>query len=194
MFFVPLKRVYIAERKEWRKWLETNHGTEPGIWLVYYKKASGKARISYDDAVEEAICFGWIDSTVKRIDEEKYMQKFTPRKPVSGWSRLNRERAEKMIASSLMTEAGLEKIESAKKNGIWESDGKRIIDPDIIPGDLEAALSKRKMALENFRNMAPSYRRNFIGWIEAAKREETRRGRIAETVDSAERNEKPGMK
>ncbi len=101
--------VYCATREEWRDWLEGNHDKCKGIWLIYYKKGSGKPRVPYDDAVEEALCFGWIDSTVRRIDEEKYAQRFTPRKPDSGWSELNMRRMEQLIKEGRMTEAGLAK-------------------------------------------------------------------------------------
>src|SRR6266498_5711606 len=116
-----LKSFYAKDRKAWRNWLEKNHSKSPGIWLIYYKKSTGKTRLEYSDAVEEALCFGWIDSTSRPIDDEKYMQRFTPRKPKSGWSGLNKKRIQRMIEQGLMTSAGFEKIELAKKNGSWES-------------------------------------------------------------------------
>src|SRR5579872_3692805 len=107
------------DRAAWRKWLEKNHKSSSGVWLIYYKKDSGKTRVPYADAVEEALCFGWIDSTLNPIDKDSYMQLFTPRKPKSGWSKLNKERVEKLIEQGLMTNAGLEKIEEAKLHGTW---------------------------------------------------------------------------
>ena len=190
---VPSNSRYFPDRKEWREWLENNCGTETEIWLIYYKKHTGVKRIQYDDAVEEAICFGWIDSTVKRIDDKRFMQKFTPRKEKSNWSELNKRRAARMIKTGLMTEAGMVKVRAAKENGEWGKSRKKTIGT-AIPPDLEAALSEKDGAAMNFKRMAPSYRKNFIGWIEAAKREETRRKRIVETVEMAKRNEKPGMK
>ncbi len=110
---------YSKDRKAWRNWLEKNHNASPGIWLIYYKKDSGKSRVAYADAVEEALCFGWIDSTMNPIDADSYMQLFTPRKEKSGWSKLNKERVEKLIQLGLMTDAGMKKIELAKKHETW---------------------------------------------------------------------------
>src|ERR1044071_7571701 len=110
---------YAKDRKTWRKWLAKNHKLLPGIWLIYYKKDSGKSRVPYAEAVEEALCYGWIDSTQRPLDEESYMQLFMPRKPKSGWSKLNKERVQRLIEEGQMTPAGLEKIELAKQNGSW---------------------------------------------------------------------------
>src|SRR5258706_9344584 len=111
------KSIHPKTRKAWRKWLEKNHASSPGIWLIYYKRSSRKSRVEYNDAVEEALCFGWIDSTMRPLDEERFMQRFTPRKSKSGWSGINKERIKKMIAIGQMTPAGLTKIEKAKKDG-----------------------------------------------------------------------------
>jgi len=191
-----LKTFYASNRKAWRKWLEKNHQTSPGIWLIYYKKSSGKKRVPYNDAVEEALCFGWIDSTIKSIDDESFMQRFTPRKPKSGWSGLNKKRIEKLIAEGLMTEAGLEKIEIAKKNGSWESlDGIYAPAEQLhIPGDFNKALSKNKKANPNFENFPLFTRRQFLYWINAAKRPETRKARIAIAVKMCAANKRPGIK
>ncbi len=184
--------LYVKNRKEWRDWLQNNFGSKKEIWLIYYKKHTGKPRIPYADAVEEAICFGWIDSTVKRVDEEVYVQKFTPRKSRSLWSVLNKERAEEMIQTGLMTAAGLEKIEEAKKNGRWEEayTSKKNIE---APKDLITALLADKEANRNFNNFAGSYQNMFINWINDAKKEETRQRRIKEVVNRASKNQKPGM-
>jgi len=115
-----LKSFYARDRKAWRNWLQKNHSSSDGVWLIYYKKSSGYRRLEYNDAVEEALCFGWIDSTARPIDHERYTQRFTPRKPKSGWSALNKRRIEKMIEQELMTQAGLDRIEEAKKSGAWE--------------------------------------------------------------------------
>ena len=167
-----LKTFYAKDRKGWRKWLEKNHERSSGIWLIYYKKSSGKSRVRYDDAVEEALCFGWIDSTIRSIDEEKFMQHFTPRKPKSGWSSLNKKRIEKVIAEGLMTKAGLEKIEAAKKDGSWESLDKIYAPADqlSIPDDLEKAFAKNKKAKINFENFPVFTHRQFLHWIDSAKR------------------------
>jgi uncharacterized protein YdeI (YjbR/CyaY-like superfamily) len=187
------RRLHITKRDEWRAWLERHHDAEKEVWLVYYKRHTGKPRIPYDDAVEEALCYGWIDSTVKRIDDEKYMQKYTPRKNESVWSELNKIRAERMIRRGRMTEAGLAKIREAKRNGQWGRAGPREY-PTEIPHDLKRALGANKKARQNFQNFAPSYRRQFIGWIMSASRDETRRKRIKETVRLAANNEKLGMR
>src|SRR5216110_2039127 len=121
MTLQELKSFHPKTRKAWRSWLEKNHAKSPGIWLIYDKKSSGKKELDYNDAVEEALCFGWIDSTLRPLDKEQYMQRFTRRKPKSGWSGLNKKRIEKMIGQGLMTKAGLEKIEEAKKDGSWQS-------------------------------------------------------------------------
>ncbi len=184
--------LYVINREEWGAWLRVNFGIKTEIWLIYYKKHTGKPRIPYSDAVEKAICFGWIDSTLKRVDKEIYVQKFTPRKPRSLWSVLNKERAEKMIQSGFMTPAGLEKIEDAKKSGKWEEayTSKKKVE---IPKDLIAALLADKGAYRNFNNFADSYKNNYINWVNDAKREETRLRRIKEVVKRSSENQKPGM-
>ena len=113
-------RFYARNRKEWREWLEKNYDTSPGIWLIYHKKCADKTCVSYDDTVEGALSFGWIDSKVNKLDDERYMQVFTPRKPKSIWSKINKQRVEKLIEQGLMTPAGLEKIETAKADGSWD--------------------------------------------------------------------------
>jgi uncharacterized protein YdeI (YjbR/CyaY-like superfamily) len=173
--------LYVSNRKEWRVWLEQNHSHMQEIWLIYYKKHSGKPRIPYDDAVEEALCFGWIDSIVKKIDDERYCQKFTPRKDRSNWSELNKKRVKKMIRQGLMTEAGMAKIRAARESGEWDKIPSQRDFPDI-PNEFKKELDRNKMAKDNFDNLAPSYRRQFVGWIAAAKRSETRQSRIKEAV------------
>src|SRR5687767_10092810 len=111
------KRVEAKDRKKWRAWLEKNHVRSPGIWLVFYKKSSGKPTVRYDEAVEEALCFGWIDSLMKPVDDEKYRQLFTPRNARSRWSKANKDRVARMIAAGLMTNAGMEKVRAAKRDG-----------------------------------------------------------------------------
>ena len=179
-----LKSFFARDRKAWRKWLEKNHVASSGIWLIYFKKTSGKKRLEYNDAVEEALCFGWIDSTTRPIDEEKYMQRFTPRKSKSGWSAINKQRIEKMISQDLMIAAGIEKIEMAKKDGSWESLDKIYAPIDLlhIPEDLAKLFSKNKKAKINFENFPPFTKRQFLYWINAAKREETRKARIKQAV------------
>ena len=189
------KTLYVKTRDAWRKWLEKNHKKSPGIWLIYHKKTSGKPRVPYDDAVEEALCFGWIDSTVKKLDEERFMQRFTPRKSKSGWSGLNKTRIEKVVAAGLMTKAGFQKIEAAKKDGSWESLDEIYAPEDqlMIPADLNKAFSKNKKAKLNFENFPVFTRRQFLYWINSAKRSETKNARIELAVKMCAANKKPGI-
>jgi len=185
--------LYVTNRQDWRAWLKKSHQTEKQIWLIYYKKHTGKPRIPYDDAVEEALCFGWIDSTVRRIDDERYAQKFTPRSNKSDWSELNIKRAEKMMREGRMTKAGLAKFDETKKNIKKEKKVKPAKKRLVIPPDLKKALSTNKKSWENFNNFAPSYKRLYIGWITDAKKQETREKRIRQTVKWSTQNKKPGM-
>jgi uncharacterized protein YdeI (YjbR/CyaY-like superfamily) len=249
------KTLYVTSREEWQAWLTKHYQSETEVWLIYYKKHTGQPRISYDHAVEEALCFGWVDSIVKRIDDEKFAQKFTPRRDWTKWSALNKRRLRKLIREGRMTERGLAKIDlvilgeepQAKQSKgdldippfvkralmanakAWENflnlapshrrhyiqwiiDGKREEtrerrlrqavsrleqskgDPDDIPGFVKQALMANAKAWENFRSLAPSYRRHYIGWIMHAAKEETRERRLREAVSLLEQNKKLGLK
>lgn len=177
---------YAKDRSEWRKWLEKNHATSSGVWLIYYKKGSGKPSVSYDEAVEEALCFGWIDSRVNALDDERYMQVFSPRKPKSSWSKLNKQRVDQLIQNGLMTAAGLEKIEAAKRDGSWNT--LDAIEDLQFSADLMEALESNKTAYDNFMAFSTSSKKNIVRWIESAKRLETRLKRIEETVTLAAQN------
>ena len=172
------EQLYVATREEWREWLERNHDRSDGIWLIYYKKGSGNPRVAYDDAVEEALCFGWIDSTAKRVDEEKYAQRFTPRRRGSGWSELNIRRMEKLIKEGLVTEAGLAKF----TDPVAQRSTTRDMDNVTPPGFVEA-LEKKPEALSYFNKLPPSQVKLFYRWINDAKREETKQKRITEAVE-----------
>lgn len=187
------KQLYMANRQEWRAWLGENHDKEKEVWLVYFKKHTGKPSIPYDDAVEEALCFGWIDSLVHTIDDERYTQKYTPRKAKSIWSELNKTRVQKMIEQGKMTPAGLKLIEEAKANGQWHKATPSRNSPIEIPSDVEQALLANEHAWKNFMGMTASQRSQYIYWILDAKREETRQKRINDTVRRAEQNMKPGI-
>ncbi|MDZ8027315.1 MAG: YdeI/OmpD-associated family protein [Nostoc sp. SerVER01] len=176
-------------REEWRKWLETNHTTSSGVWLIYYKIKSGKPSVRYSEAVKEALCFGWIDSKVKSLDEERYMQIFTPRKPKSVWSKLNKQYIEELIEQNLIAKAGLETIAVAKQNGAWNS--LDAIEALIIPSDLQQALEANKTAKDYFEAFSNSSKKNIFFWIESAKRPETRLKRIEQTVNSAVQKKSP---
>jgi len=145
------------DRQEWREWLNNNHNSSSGVWIIYYKKGAQKTGISYEEAVEEALSFGWIDSKVNALDEERYMQVFTPRKKGSIWSKLNKERVKKIIKMGIMTPAGLEKVEAAKEDGSWN-----ILD-DIedlnIPDDLQKALDSNKNARNHFDGFSDSVKK-----------------------------------
>jgi len=185
--------LYVTNRSDWHEWLRKSHDTKKEVWLIFYKKHTGNPSIPYDDAVEEALCFGWIDSIIKKIDDEKFARKFTLRKSRSKWSELNKKRARKMIKEGKMTEAGLAKIREAKKTGEWLKTAPAKKDL-IIPKYMKEALARNKKALDNFNNLARSYKRHYIGWVTSAKREETRERRLAETIRLLEQNEKLGMK
>lgn len=177
---------YPPGRTAWRQWLMDNHAKSPGVWLVFFKKDSGKSSVGYDEAVEEALCFGWIDSLPNKIDEYSYKQLFSPRKPKSNWSKLNKERVEKLIAAGLMQAAGLEKIELAKQNGTW--DALNDVEQLLVPADMQQALDANPIAQENWEKFSRSVRRSILEWILNAKREETRAKRIEETVRLAAQN------
>lgn len=158
------------------------------MWFVFYKKSAGRARISYDDAVEEALCFGWIDSLPRKLDAERSMLLFTPRKAGSGWSKPNKERIERLIAEGLMSEAGQEKIAAAKRDGSWSKlDAAEALE---IPPDLAEAFRADETAKDNFARFSPSVRKGILSWIASAKRFETRAARVAKTVALAAQNKR----
>jgi uncharacterized protein YdeI (YjbR/CyaY-like superfamily) len=193
MININLNNALLFEnKKEWRNWLENNHNKLKEIWLIHYKKSSNKKSINHYDAVEEALCFGWIDSTLKKIDEEMYILRYTPRKKKSVWSKINKETAEKMILSGKMTESGLEKINLAKKYGLWKTAYTNKV-KEKLPSDLKQALYSDKTAWNNFQNFANSYRNMYIGWIKNAKTDITRKKRISEVVKRSKENKKPGI-
>jgi uncharacterized protein YdeI (YjbR/CyaY-like superfamily) len=175
-------------RKEWRGWLAENHARAAGIWFVYYKKQTGKTRVTYDEAVEEALCFGWVDSVPRKFDDERSKLLFTPRKPKSVWSKLNKTRIERLIENGLMTEIGLAKIEAAKRDGSWNA----LDDSDNlkIPSDLAKEFKSATEAAKNFNAFSDSVKRTILAWIGSAKRAETRNARIVKTVEMAKRNKR----
>jgi len=188
-----MNQIYLKTRKEWRNWLTRHHHKSKGIWLVFYKKHTGKPSLEYNDVVEESLCFGWIDSIIKKIDDEKYVRKITPRKPGSRWSELNRNRIKKLQKQGLMTEAGILAVTEAKKSGCWGQSSLPKISFDI-PKELENVLNKNNKAKTFFNQLAPSYQKQFIGWISEAKRQETKLRRIKESVDLLEQGRRLGMK
>lgn len=189
-----MKTIYLKNRAEWRAWLLENHNQFTEIWLVYYKKDAGKPSIDYDASVEEALCFGWIDSIIKKLDEEKYVRKFTPRKDGNQWSELNKKRVEKILCEGLMTEHGMKKIEAARQNGSWDQSEQRpVLKFDMLP-EFAEALQKNKKAKEAFNQMAWTHQKQYLGWIESAKRRDTVEKRISESISRLEQGEKLGLK
>ena len=150
---------YAKHRAEWRAWLQEHHAQAKEIWLVYYRKASGKPRVAYNDAVEEALCFGWVDSQQKGIDEERFAQRFSPRKPGSNWSEMNKARLRKLIAQGAMTPAGLAAAQGA-----------RLDEPFAIPPDIAAALRQDPQTWQHFQNFPEDYRRIRVAFIETARK------------------------
>jgi uncharacterized protein YdeI (YjbR/CyaY-like superfamily) len=186
--FAELEQVYAKDRAAWRRWLAKHHSRSPGIWLVFDKKGSRVDRLAYADAVEEALCFGWIDSLVKSLDDTRYMQLFTPRKPKSTWSRVNKERVARLIEQDLMAPAGLKSIEIARANGMWGSlDSVEALE---VPDDLAAALAKNPDAARNFAAFAASMRKAYLHWVSRAVRPATRAERIAAVVMHSAANRK----
>lgn len=186
-------KLHAINRIEWREWLEKNHATVEELWLIFYRKSTGVPSIEYKEAVEEALCFGWIDGLRKRFDEKRYGCRFTPRRPRSKWSPLNIKMAEKMLGDGKMTPAGLE----AYKNRIpYEKEFQKVRESKTIEltPEIEKAFKKNKKAWDYFTNLAPSHKKHYIGWIISAKREETRKKRIKEAVQLLSKNEKLGMK
>ena len=185
--------VYAKDRNAWRAWLQEYHSTEDEVWLIFYKKTSGKPSIGYQEAVEEALCFGWIDSLKKSIDSTRYKQKFTPRKIGSIWSESNKKRVDRLIKNDLMKEPGLKLINQAKKDGSWDKIpvSQQPIDP---PQEFIKALQENSEANIYFQSLAPSYQKQFITWIGSAKRLETRIKRADESISLLANKQKLGLK
>ncbi len=180
---------YPASPHEWRHWLKENHISKQSVWLVYYKKKSGMPTISWSEAVDEALCFGWIDSKAKPVDEEKYIQFFSKRKAGSTWSKVNKEKVKKLIAAELMTQAGSESIERAKQIGSWT-----ILDDVeelIIPKDLEKEFKTKPGSKNFFLSLSKSVKKAMLQWLVLAKQQETRQKRISELAELASQKLKP---
>ena len=185
---------YLSNRKEWRQWLAENHDKEVnGVWLVFDKKKTGKSSTEYEESVEEALCFGWIDSLIKKIDDDRYCRKFTPRKNGSKWSSANKRRVAKIIQDGSITEFGLAKVEAAQRTGIWKLDPRPMITTEV-PKELAGALAQNRKAKEFFEGLAPTYRKQFIGWIITAKTSATRAKRLDQSLALLARGEKLGLK
>ncbi|MBC7917228.1 MAG: YdeI/OmpD-associated family protein [Rhodoferax sp.] len=184
----PEPSTHPLSREAWRAWLQANHLRTNGVWLVSYKKATGKPRFDYDAAVEEALCFGWVDSKPNKLDAERTLLWFAPRKPGSGWSRPNKLRIERMLEAGLMAEAGLRKVEQAKLDGTWSK--LDAVEDLSLPEDLKAALAGYAEAAKYFEAFPRSAKRGILEWIANAKTEATRARRIHETALLASKNER----
>ena len=186
------KALYFKDSQEWRKWLEENGDSTEEVWLVHYKKHSNKVSVSHNDAVAEALCFGWIDGKLKSIDDERFILRYSPRKANSVWSKINKDKAELLVAQGKMTAAGLARIEEAKRNGYWHAAYTNKI-RDEIPPDLKKALMENSKAWNNFESFANSYQNMYVGWVSSAKTDETRKKRIMEVVKRSALNKKAGI-
>ncbi|MGF1567128.1 MAG: YdeI family protein [Nodosilinea sp.] len=182
----PANAFEAKSRAAWRAWLAQNHARTEGVWLITYKKAPGQPYLSYDETVEEALCFGWVDSKPNKLDDQRTMLWFAPRKLGTGWSALNKRRIESLLEAGLMMPPGLAKVEAAKQDGSWTA--LDAIERLEIPADLAAAFAADETAAANFNAFPRSAKRGILEWISTAKRPTTRARRVAETVDLAAQN------
>ena len=188
----PSDTFFAADRAAWRAWLAAHGGSATQVWLLLHKKHVGEPSVTYDEAVEEALCWGWIDGLTNRWDERSYAVRFTPRKPASVWSESNVVRVERMIAKGLMMPAGQALVDEAKRRGTWDEAASGRL--DVTPPDLEEALAADPAALARWRAWAPTHRRPYIYWVLEAKRAETRSRRVAEVARRAAAGLRPGEK
>jgi uncharacterized protein YdeI (YjbR/CyaY-like superfamily) len=184
----PIEILDVRSRREWRKWLKENHASNSEIWLVFHKLHTDVPSLSYDDAVEEALCFGWIDSIVRRLDDARYARKFTPRKADSRWSTINRRRYADLASRGLLAAPGLKRPPASRSGdapapSVW-----------VLPSYMEEALKANPRAWKHFEQLAPSYRRMYIGWIDSAKRDETKQRRLREALSLLAAGKKLGLK
>jgi uncharacterized protein YdeI (YjbR/CyaY-like superfamily) len=184
-------RLHPRNRAEWRAWLAEHHGGSGGVWLVLWRPSSGRTGLSYEEAVQEALCFGWIDGKAARLDDERTMLRFSPRKPGSGWARSNKLRIERLLAEGRMAEAGLARVEEARRDGSWTR--LDAVEDLVVPEDLAAAFADRPGARGHWDGFPRSVRRAALAWIAEAKRPGTRARRVGETARRAARGERPGQ-
>ena len=187
----PIKTLAVHTRAQWHAWLEKHHASVAEIWLVFHRQRTGRARLEYEAAVEEALCFGWIDSLVRRLDAERYARKFTPRRPDSRWSDLNRRRYASLEKRGLLMDAGRANAPAGKRS--YAVRQRRAMNAPVPPY-IERALKADGAAWRFFETLAPSYRRAYVGWIDAAKRGETKERRLREAVVRLAKGEKLGLK
>ncbi len=178
-----------ADQKDWRKWLTSNHKKKEAVWLIFYKTKSPKYNLSWSEAVDQALCFGWIDSTKRTIDSTRYKQYFTKRKPKSNWSKINKDKVEMLIKQGLMEEEGYRSIAVARQNGSWTILDE--VEALVVPEDLHAAFATVPGAKEYFDGLSKSVKKSLLYWVVSAQRKETRHKRIVEVVESAGKGLKP---
>lgn len=181
--------IYPKSRAEWRRWLEKNHLLKPSVWIVFYKKKTKKPTMSWSESVDEALCFGWIDSTKKSRDDESSIQFFSKRKPNSTWSKVNKMKVESLIANGLMMKAGFDSIERAKQNGSWTILDE--VEELIVPDDLAEAFQSLSGSEAYFLSQSKTIKKMMLYWIVSAKRPETRQKRINEIAVNAAKQQKP---
>jgi uncharacterized protein YdeI (YjbR/CyaY-like superfamily) len=183
-FDSKLREIHPKTKAGWRSWLKENHATCDGVWLIYYRASTGKRRLTWEDAVREALCFGWVDSKVKPIDDARYKQIFTPRKPRSVWSKVNKQYIAELIEAELMTDAGLRAVDVAKQNGAWSL--LEPVDALMVPEDLESALRRSTRAREAYEALSNQSKRSVLYSLYSAKREDTRAKRLANALAELE--------
>ena len=188
MAMKSIKILDVRGRREWRKWLSSHHDSESVIWLVFHKRHTGKPCLAYDDAVEEALCFGWIDSIIKRLDDDRYARKFTPRKPDSNWSSINRRRYADLKSRGLLAAPGLERPPTDRHRDAPQ------VSVSVLPSYIEKRLKTVTRAWQYFQQLPPSQQRLYIGWNDSAKRDETKEKRLQEALSLLSTGKKLGLK
>jgi uncharacterized protein YdeI (YjbR/CyaY-like superfamily) len=189
-----MKQFHADSIEEWRSWLRENHDREDGVWLVFRKKGTGPVPFDYPQALDEALCMGWVDSLLKKIDATFYMRKFTPRKASSTWSEVNKKRVEALVLQGRMMPPGMKTVEAAKENGMWDKGARPTEVDDSLPGALLAAFQDRPAARDHYFSMTASMQKQYNIWINMAKRPETVRKRLEEALRLLEKGEELGLK
>ncbi len=184
-----LKRLDARTLEQWRAWLADHHDSESEVWLVFHKRHTGQPSIAYEDAVDEALCFGWVDSLIKRLDAARYARKFTPRRPDSKWSAVNRRRYARLVASGRLTPAGVDRAPANRRSEASPSSSRA-----GVPRYIQDALRKRPTAWSHFESLAPSYQRRYILWIDTAKQQDTKAPRLQEAIRLLAAGKKLGLK
>ena len=186
-----MKTLLVQTLKEWRAWLQKHHASEPEIWLVFHKRHTGIPSIEYKDSLDEALCYGWVDSLIKRLDDDRFARKFTPRKPDSRWSEVNRKRYAELKALGRLKPPGIARAPGARGSA---PKPKRVELPAKLPSYIEVALRKHPVARRNYNALSPAHQRRYFAWIASAKREETRMKRLDEAIRMLTRGVELGLK